>query len=98
MTGCGECDWKRRPREWQALGRGLEEGRGYSQETRKAIRCSDDRQKRFPARRTVPTDREDRDVGAHIDAGPLHSCRGSHGVEGGRVARKGVTLRKNIEE
>lgn len=52
--------------------------------------CSDDRQKRFPARRTVPTDR---DVGAHIDAGPLHSCRGSHGVEGGRVARKGAQHR-----
>lgn len=69
---------------------GPESGRHLVGETRKAIRCSDDRHKRFPARRTVPTDREDRDVGAHIDAGSLHSCRGSHGVEGGRVARKGA--------
>lgn len=59
----GVCDWKRRPSEWQVLGRGLEEGRGYSQETRKAIRCSDGRQKRFPARRRVLTDREDGGVG-----------------------------------
>lgn len=69
---------------------GPESGRHLEGETGKAIRCSDDRQKRFPARKTVPTDRKDRDVGAHIDAGPLYSCRASHGVEGGRVARKGA--------
>lgn len=84
---------------WQALGKGLKEGRGCSPETRKGIRCCpDDKQERVLAWGAVLADR---DVGAC--SGRRATVSSSHGSKRGRgrgveLARKEPTMEKETEE